>query len=167
MPNEFLYEWGAIVGNLLLRQGLSYGIGGMYIEFCNVASPGDTVPPPTFTRDADQGIAYYDALAESGNQDYLRVPLTAGTLLVSDETNFPYGNQPTFFAMTQGLVGVNGLPFSDINNSVVYGGALVSFVDANDPTQDLILSRFYSTTAAQQPKLPNSQVGFEWQITLE
>lgn len=161
--NDTLYEWATIFGQLLLRQGLNFGIGGMYIEFENTAEPGDPVTPPIVTRDADQGIDYYDALAGSGVRDYLRVPLVAGTLTSSDPVNFPKGNVSTFFAQTTGLVGVHGKTFSDVVNSVVFGAALVSFVDLADATQDLILSRLYKDSTEQIAKTPTIQVGVEWQ----
>ncbi len=164
--NDFLFEWGAIFANLLMRKGVNYGIGGMYLEFANVASPGDIVTPPDFTRYPENGVDYYNGLSTSPDLDYLRVPLVATTLQVSDTTKFPKGNQPTFFAQTRGLVGVHGKPFSDANNSVVFGGALVAFVDDADPTQDIVLSRFYLASDKQQPKLATSQIGFEWRLTL-
>lgn len=164
--NDFLYEWGAIFGNLLCRRGLNYGVGGMYVEFENVGTPGDPVAPPAFTRDADEGVDYYNALADSADRDYLRVPLISATMGSSDEAKFPKGNRPTFFAQTGGVAGVHGKPFSDADNSVVFGGALVAFVDEADHTRDLVLSRFYVSTGKQQPKLSTSQIGFEWRLTL-
>lgn len=164
--NDFLYEWGTIFGNLLCRRGLNYGIGGMYIEFENVGTPGDPVSAPAFTRDADEGVAYYNALADSADRDYLRVPLIAATMDSSDPDKFPKGNRPSFFAQTIGVEGVHGKPFSDANNSTVFGGALVAFVDEADHTRDLVLSRFYVSTQKQQPKLSTSQIGFEWRLTL-
>lgn len=164
-PNALLYEWGAIFSQLILRRGLNYGIGGMYIEFENVNNPGDPVTAPTFTRDVGEGLDYYNALANSSNRDYLRVSIISGTLDTSDPVKFPKGNQPVFFAQTSGLVGVHGKPFSDVNNSTVFGGALVSFVDETDHTLDLVLSRSYVSTARQQVKLPTSQIGFEWRLT--
>jgi hypothetical protein len=164
--NNFLYEWGAIFARLLMRQGLNYGIGGMYMEFANVASPGDPVSPPTFTRGADEGVEYYNSLGDTADLDYLRVPLIASTLDTSDIVNFPKGNQPTFFAQTSGVEGVHGKGFSDAFNSTVFGGALVAFVDESDFTKDIVLSRFYLEVANQQPKLSTSQIGFEWKLTL-
>lgn len=164
--NDILYEWGALVGRLLLRQGLNYGIGGMYIEFANVASPGDPVTPPDVSRDAGQGVDYYNDLSTSPDFDYLRVPLIAGTIDSSDQTRFPKGNQLTFFAQTSGVEGVHGKPFSDVNNSVAFGGALVAFVDDSDFTQDLVLSRFYFSVDEQMAKLATGQIGYEWKLLL-
>ena len=165
-PNALLYEWGAIFGNLLRRQGLNYGIGGMYMEFENVASPGDPVSVPAFTRDAGEGVEYYNGLALSGDRDYLRVPLVATSMDSTDETNFPKGNRPIFFAQTSGVEGVHGKGFSDADNSTVFGGALVAFVDEDDPTRDIVLSRFYLEVAKQVPKLATSEIGFEWRLKL-
>jgi hypothetical protein len=164
--NDFLYEWGALIGPLLARQGLQYGIGGMYLEFANVAAPGDTVTPVAFGRDADEGADYYSGLAFSPTFDYLRVPLTAVVVESSDPTLFPKGNAPRFFAQTAGVAGVHGKPFSAADNSTVIGGALVAFVDEDDHTRDLVLSRFYFAESDQQPKLDTSQVGLDWRVKL-
>lgn len=166
-PNLFLYEWGAIFANLLLRKGLNYGVGGMYLEFENVASPGDPVAAPDYGRGADQGVEYYAALSGSPDRDYVRVPLVAGTLTSTDAATFPNGNLASFFAQTAGVEGVHGKPFSDVNNSVVFGGALVAFVDEADHTRDLVLSRFYFDVADQVPKLATGQVGLEWRLNLQ
>lgn len=165
--NDVLYEWGAIVGTLLTEGRREYRIGGIYIEYMNVADPSDPVTAPSFTRDAGQGVEYYDSLIDDPDRDYLRVPLVASRLDISNETNFPKGNMPLFFAQTTGVVGVHGKPFSDVNNSKVYGGALVAFVDKDDATQDLVFSRFYLPTNNQQTKLPTSQIGLEWELTLK
>lgn len=165
--NDVLYEWGSIVGQLLTEGRREYRIGGMYIEFMNAGDPGDPVTPPSFTRDAGEGVDYFNSLATDPDRDYMRVPLVAARLDTSDETNFPHGNMPTFFAQTTGVTGVHGKPFSDVNNSIVYGGALVAFVDPNDATRDLVFSRFYLATEHQQAKLPTSQIGLEWELTLK
>lgn len=165
--NALLYEWGAIFGNLLLKKGLQYGIGGMYIEFENVASPGDPVTVPTFTRDADEGVEYYNALSGSPDRDYLRIPLTFGTIDSTNETNFPKGNRPIFFAQTSGVLGTHGKTYSDVVNSTVYGGALVAFVDDTDYTRDIVLSRVYFDVDKQQVKLATSELGLEWRLNLQ
>lgn len=164
--NDFLYEWGAIFANLLLRKGLNYGIGGMYIEFENTGSPGDPVSAPTFSRDPDEGVEYYNELAFSADRDYLRVPLVSGSLDSTDAAKFPRGNRPSFFAQTTGVAGVHGKAFSDVANSTVFGGALVAFVDDADATRDIVLSRYYVDVEKQQVKLSTSQIGFEWRLIL-
>ena len=76
--NLVLYEWAALTGRLLNGLGTKYSIGGMYLEFENVASPGDTVTPPAFDR--SRTISYYNNLSGSADRDYLRVPLNSTQL---------------------------------------------------------------------------------------
>jgi len=159
-PNLVLYQWGEIVGKLLTTGDAKYRIGGMYLEFENVASPGDPVSVPTFGR--DRTIQYYDDLSGSGVRDYLRVPMTATTY--TDEAEQTILN---FFARSSGTVGVHGKTFSDTVNSTIFGASLVAFVDSTDATQDLLLSSYYFDVADQQQKLSTSQVGLEWQLALQ
>lgn len=167
VPNLALKQWATIVGTLLLEGRINYRIGAMYIEFANVASPGDTVAAPTFDRTPASAISYYNGLSTSSNKDYLRVPITAGILDTTDVANCPTGDTPSWFAMTQGVEGVHGKPFSNVNNSTVYGAALVATVDEADPTQDLVFSRFYLPTNQQLLKLATSQIGLQWQVPLQ
>jgi hypothetical protein len=163
LPNLVLYEWGAIQGRGLLGEP-GARITHMYLEFENSGDPDTPAVAPSLGRGADQGIEYYNSLSVSADRDYLRVPLVAGTLASSDETLYPKGNLPTFFAQTSGVEGVWGKPFSDAENSRIFGAALVALVDEDDPTQDLVYSRIYLDAANQQVKLPTSQVGVEWEM---
>jgi hypothetical protein len=165
-PNLVLYEWAAIVGTLLTQGLNNYRINGMYLEYANVDDPDDEVPVPDYDRAEASGVSYYDSLADSAQGDYLRVPLTAATLTSSDETNFPQGNDCLFFAQSQGTTGVHGKAFSAAANSKFFGAALVAMRDEDDPTQDLVLSRFYTDTDKQQVKLDASQIGVEWLLQL-
>ena len=92
--------------------------------------------------------------------------MTAHTLGSSDDVVFPKGNQPVFFARSQGTEGVHGKTFGYGSNSVIFGASLVAFVDSTDATRDLILSTFYFAADDQQPKLATSQIGLEWELTL-
>jgi len=161
--NLVVYEWAKIVAKLLSSGDASYRIGGLYMEFENVASPGDTVSAPSFDRTRD--ISYYTNLAGSSSRDYLRVPLTAQT--ISSSGGDLADNEITFFARSSGVTGVHGKTFSDSVNSVVFGASLVAFVDNTDATQDLILSSVYFDPADQQAKLATSQIGLEWLIQLQ
>lgn len=161
--NTVLYQWATITAKLLTAGQANYRIAGMYLEFENVASPGDAVSVPTFNR--TRTVEYYDDLAGSANKDYLRVPLTASQLLSNGEGLDQ--NQMVFFARSSGIAGVHGKSFSDATNSVIFGASLVAFVDSNDATQDLLFSSFYFDVADQQPKLATSQVGIEWELTLQ
>lgn len=165
--NLVLDEWGAIVGRLLAQGSPEYRISAMYIEYENVADPDTPVIPPGLSRDADEGVDYYNSLAYVADRDYLRVPLIASTLGSSDEVRYPKGNMPVFFAQTSGVIGVHGRPFSDVNNSRVFGAALVAAVNWADATQDLVLSRFYLDADKQQMKLVSSQLGVEWAMKLK
>lgn len=162
-PNTVLYQWATVTAKLLTAGQANYRIAGMYLEFENVASPGDTVSVPTFDR--TRTVEYYDNLADSATKDYLRVPLTASQIL-SNGVGLDQ-NQMVFFARSSGILGVHGKPFSDAANSVIFGASLVAFVDNNDATQDLLFSSFYFDVADQQPKLATSQVGIEWELTLQ
>ena len=44
-PNLVLYQWAEIVSKLLTVGDSRYRIGGMYLEFQNVASPGTPDAP--------------------------------------------------------------------------------------------------------------------------
>lgn len=160
--NTIVYSWSEILSELLSKGNTKYRISGMYLEFANVASPGDIVSVPTYDRTRD--IDYYSDLALSSDLDYLRVPLTAVT--TSDSGDL-VSNVLTFFAMSSGVVGIHGKPFSAANNSVIYGGALVAMPEAGDASQDKIFSTMYLATDEQQAKSPNSQIGLEWQIEIQ
>jgi hypothetical protein len=161
--NLVLYQWAEITSKLLTLGDSRYRIGGMYLEFQNVANPGDPVSPPIFDR--TRTVQYYDDLAGSSDTDYLRVPLI-GSQTLSTGSGL-VNNEIVFFARTGGVVGVHGKPFSYAANSVVFGASLVAFIDATDATQDLLFSSFYFDVPDQQQKLATSQVGIEWALTLE
>lgn len=164
--NDILYEWAAIVGELLRKapDGKPYGVGGMYIEFEN--NGGADVSPPTVASRGD-GRDYYANLLEHPTRDYLRVPLTASTLTSTDEELFPQGNLLTFFAQTQGVAGVHGKQFSSAQQSRVYGLGLVAYPDFGDESQDLLFSRYYYDAAAKQlTKIPSGEIGVEYRLTL-
>jgi hypothetical protein len=158
--NLVVYEWASIVGNLLNGTGLNYRIGGMYLEFDNDGSP---VTPPSFDR--TRNVGYYNDL--TGNRDYLRVGLTSALLTSSDATLFPGGNKCTFFSRSQGTQGVHSTAFSNAAGSIIFGASLVAYVDDTDSTQDLILSSMYFDSGDQQEKLSTSQIGLEWELTLQ
>lgn len=162
--NDMLYDADTVLSQLLRGSvdGRNYYVGGMYIEFDN--SGGAVSPTPTISRSGN--LSYYNTL-NSGNpdRDYLRVPLVGSQLESSNDTNWPDGNKPTFFAMTAGTTGVHGNTFSDVAGSRVYGGALVAFCDPGDSSQDLIWARAYLASADQVEKLAGSQIGIDWQYT--
>jgi hypothetical protein len=93
------------------------------------------------------------------------VPLTASS--VQSTGSGLTNNELLFFARSSGLTGVHGKDFSYAANSVVFGASLVAFIDSTDATQDILFSSFYFNLADQQQKLASSQVGLEWQLTLQ
>lgn len=162
--NLVVYDWATIVGKLL-RGDASYRLSAMYIEFANVASPGDPVSEPSLDRSG--AAAYYAGLADDPEKDYLRVPLYASGMESSDDELFPGGNLLRLYARTSGVVGVHGKPFSAGDNSTVFGAALVSTPDFANAELDVVFSRWYAETEEQRPKEVNSQVAVEWELTLE
>lgn len=165
VPNETLFDWAGIYSKLLTEGNVNFKIGGMYLEYENVADPDDPVSVPTFDRSG--GLSYYQSLASSPTRDFLRVALTAATRSSTDPVKFPDGNLATFFAQSQGVVGTHGKAFSDAVNSKIFGGALVAFPDVADAVQDIVHSRFYLPVSGQQVKLPTSEVGLEWDVELQ
>jgi len=162
LPNLVLYDWGAAAIRLFATGEQRYRISMMYIEFENVSNPSDPVTVPTMTR--SDSNTYYNSLSGNPVRDYLRVPILGHQLSSSDQTLYPKNNVVNFFAQTAGTSGVHGKPFSDTNNSKVFGMALVAAVDELDPTKDIIISRFYLPTTQQQLKAPNTQIGVEWRL---
>lgn len=148
-------SWATVVARLMTGEtdGKTYKPSVMFIEFEN--NGGAAVTPPTI--DETDGIEYYDGL--SGTRDYLRVPLTASTVESTDDELYPLGNSCLYFAQTAGSAGENGLTFSSANSSRVYGGAIVSTPVPGDPTQDLLVGRFYYSSDDQVIKVAGSQVG--------
>jgi hypothetical protein len=170
-PNQIQYDWGFIAAQTIGRGLFSYRIAAMYIEFENVASPGDPVTIPTFGR--DEGTEYYDDLQSSGTRDFLRVPLLQDPMLgiaTGFESYFTAGengNKLTFFAQSQGTTGVHGKTFSDSVNSKVFGAALVATPTFADRTQDIIFARSYFPTAEQTLKEASSQIGISWEVSFK
>lgn len=151
-----MYSWGKLTANSLIGKH-NYRIAGMYLEFANVASAGDTVAIPTYDR--TRTIAYYDNLASSDTADYLRVPLYSEKITESNTINTLDLSVRAF-----GVAGVHGKPFSYDSNSVIYGAALIAMVDDTDATRDILYSVQYHPAEAQYPKMSTGQLGFDWQL---
>lgn len=163
--NDVMYDAATVFAELLRGEpdGKQYRVGAVYFEFEN--NGGAPVSPPSFERDG--GKSYYDGLLTDSYKDYIRVALTAATMDATDEDNYPRGNRLTFFAQTEGVIGVHGKTFSDTVSSRVFGGALVATPEFSDDTQDLVVSRFYfSDSDNQLIKLAGSQIGLTWRFKL-
>lgn len=169
--NQIQFDWGYIAAQTIGRGKVSYRLSALYIEFENVASPGDAVTIPSFTRAA--GTEYYDDLQSSGSRDYLRVPLLQDPLIsiASGFENYftenTDGNKITIFAQTQGVVGVHGKTFSDSVNSKVFGAAAVATPVYSDPTQDIVFARTYFGVSEQTLKEASSQIGVSWEFSFK
>lgn len=164
-----LQVWSGYIAAKAIGQGDgNFRIRGFYIEFENVALPGDPVSAPV-SFSVNDGIEYYQNL--TGDRDYLRVPLAgvptiqvpAGMESIFAEPG--QGNRILLFAETAGSVGVNGLPFSDAVNSKIYGLAIIAAPDWNDPSQDLVFARGYYQESQQKLKSAGTQIGVSWQHT--
>ncbi len=168
-PNQIQYSWGFVAAQCIGRGDRSYRISSMYVEYENVAAPGDAVTVPVFGR--EEGQDYYSDLLLSANRDFLRVPLiiepTIGIELGFEDyfTEGVDGNKLTFFTQTQGTQGFHGKPFSDAVNSKIFGVALVATPEFGDPSQDVVFARTYFDVSDQTLKLASSQVGITWDVS--
>lgn len=173
--NQIQYAWGHVAARQLGYRPQpdrpSYHISAMYLEFENVANPGDTVTVSAFDRDL--GITYFDELMYSPVQDFLRVPLRLEPALGISSGYEEFftaglnGNQLTFFAQTAGLSGVHGKLFSHTVNSKIYAATLVATPVFSDRTKDAVFARTVFEDAHQVTKEASSQVGITWDIAFE
>lgn len=164
--NQIQYDWARIALQCMGRGKASYRINAVYVEFQNVASPGDPGDVPEFDR-AD-GVEYYTSL--TGDRDYLRLPLLSEPALSVDPAYADYFtgegddfNTMTFFAQTAGTLGVNGLEFSSGANSLAVGIALVATPVWADRTRDVVFGRTYFEVAEQVAKEASHQIGVSWE----
>ncbi len=160
--NSNVKESGAILTQLL-RGRREYKINAVYLEFYNVASPGDPVTVPSI--EVTEGRDYFDNLG--ANADYLRVQLVTPPTIrpqAGEESLFAeeMGNEIEWFCLSEGEAGINGLPFGYGSNSVVYGMALVATPVWGDRTQDLIFARGYYEISNQIAKSASDQIGVRW-----
>lgn len=169
--NEALAAWGYVAARGLSEGSPTWRIRKVYVEFQNVAVESDLVAVPTVDGlNPLHGRPYYDALADSTDTDYLRVDVLAAPQIDVEDGYagaFPdagTGNLLRLHAQSSGLIGINGLPFDDGNNSKVFGTALVVAPVENDPTQDIVIARGYFEGAAQLIKLPGRQIGVTWEV---
>jgi hypothetical protein len=153
-----MFMAGGADGIAALIAGTGTRINTMYLEFENGA-PG-SIAEPSYA--AEDGRAYFTGLTTP--KDYLRIPLTVDPTIST--TDYAYnGNQAAFFGITSGIVGMNGLPYSETAGSVVYGGALVISPDVNDPSQDQIFARTYWVDRLF-PKSDGRQIGVQWSVRI-
>lgn len=168
-PNLRMLTWGYLACQLFGRRDLRFAPAHLYVEFANPANPEDeiTFDPPQ----SDDSLDYYSSLGNSPDRDFLRVPLppAAEIQVDPDYANLlppDRGNRLRFLAqVAAGAVGVFGKPFSEVNNSRVYGVALVASPSPGDWTSDILFSRGYYAPEEQIPKMANLQVGIAYATT--
>ena len=166
--NQIQYDWGAIATRCIGKGERNYRVSAMYIEFENVASPGNAVAIPTYER--SEGRSYYQDLQDSVNRDFLRIPLLyepSVRIQAGREDYFEEGltgDVLRFAAQSQGSVGFHGKTFSAGTNSKVFGVALVATPVFSDPTQDLIFARTYFQTSEQLVVAASKSVGITWDV---
>jgi len=158
--NLILYS-GADVLALMASGAPGFHVATMYMEYENLADPGDTPSIPSYDRTG--GIAYYNGLSASPNKDFLRIPITVSPSLSSSDDAIYDGNVVTFFAVSEGLAGFHGKPFGPSSNSAVYGAGLVASPDPSDQTQDRVFARTY-TGIGKILKETGFEIGITWQL---
>lgn len=176
--NQIQYSWGFIaakqIGYRPNPERYSYNISAVYIEFENQTDPEDDISVAPFSRDL--GINYYNALVDSPNRDFLRIPLIiepAGSVSSGYEANLPTEqqlNKLTFFVQTVGTQGVHGKTFSHNaagGTSKVYAAALAAAPLYSDRTKDVIFARTMFIPSNQVTKEASSQIGLTWDIAFE
>jgi hypothetical protein len=167
--NTLMVEWGYAAARLFGFGDRSYKINRLYVEFENVAAPEDPVSTPAY--DEFELRDYYDNLVAP--RDYLRIPLEGdpqlfiGTGYENYFTSGETGNALLFKGVTQGAVGVNGVPFSNGTNSKIFGVGLVAAPVDGDKTQDVLICRAYYAEAAQKLKPASGEVGISWPLTFK
>lgn len=162
--NLLMFEWAALACRRLASDDFpEFRISGFYFEYNNVASPNDPVStPPPFDRSTT--INYY--LNLPSQFDWLRVPITLTSFRSTDLVSFPNKNAVTFYGQSAGTVGMNGSPFSHVNNSKIYACGLVALRDQGDFTQDIIFARisFENEPSKQLLKPAGGQVAGSWEV---
>jgi len=139
---------------------MRYKLAYMYMQFQNLTLPGDTPSVPTYT--AADGVEYYTALEVNATQDFLRVPLLVSPTFSPSDSNYA-GNLVTYVALSGGVTsGFWGKPFSEANNSAVFGGALVA-APTGQMQGDKIFARNYPTSA-KILKPAGEQIVMQWSI---
>jgi len=136
----------------------NFKAGAMYFEYQNLASEIDDPTPPAFSK--DEGVEYYSGLQYSPNVDFIRVPILVAPAVSEREA----GTLLTLYAVTPASdYGFWGKPFDALNNSAVYGGAVVATPDVASPSADVVIARNYPT-AAKVLKAPGEQICMVWSI---
>lgn len=165
--NTIMVHWGFLIYKTLFANDPTHRIIGAYIEYKNVANPSDTVSVPSYNKFSP--ISYYQSLP--ADCDCLRVPIN-GTPTVDIAPGYePYfssgqGNRVTVTFQTTNANGhFKGLPFSHMNNSKIYGYAILAMPNQSNSNQDILFARAYFNPADQVLKPAASHIGIRWRCT--
>lgn len=129
-------KYTTVVSNLLAGNA-SYMPNYLYVEFTN-----DTVIIPESYQDPDY---YKNGIPNTAG--YLRIPITIKPT-VSD-------NKITYTVLATNTISSTDVSFG--NGSTIYGVALVSAPDSNDPNGDIVFAREYFTDPSKQLVMTNNQ----------
>lgn len=151
-PNQTVFSGIDLVVQILSGVLDGPGLNGMYLEFENTADPSAVVIPGI---DNTKGVEYYRQLASP--RDYLRVPLQLYGNLAASDSRYK-ANKAHYLGNSGGASGVNGLAFSALAGSAVYGAALVKL--GRTPADDIVYARSYMTVAKGVPA--EQQIGVSW-----
>lgn len=133
---------------------------GFYLEFRDDLL-GWSVP----TNFGRQGYDYFHG--GMSTTDVLRVPLLQTAGYAASSTIYA-SNQVTFIGQSAGadpVLGKNGDYSFTRSTSYIVGGGLIAMPDADDWTQDIVLTRGYVSTPLQRPADPN-EVMVRWQFII-
>jgi len=165
--NTLLYGWAPIAVHRLTTPDSPYWLNTLYIEYANVADPGDPVSTPVVGR--DDGLNYYAALASVPDRDYLRVPTVGGpefgTIPGTEATLGPgWHNLAVVRGTTaNATAGVHGRPYG--LQSKLCGLALASAPNRADPSADLIYGRAYWSPTQQVATIAGTNLTVEYEIS--
>lgn len=137
-------EYTTVVANLLAGNA-SYMPNYLYVEFTN-----STVSVPEDQTSAD----YYEDLTDPVG--YLRIPITIKPTVS--------GNKITYTVLATTTTSANGVTFG--NGSIIYGVALVSAPDPNDPTDDIVFAREYFESEKRLTMTSNQTFCFSFQLAI-
>lgn len=138
-----------------MRGDNTHPINCIYIEFENVADPGDTVAVPTAST--NEGLEYYNNLG--ADRDFVRAAIVGlPDLSISSGLGAYFGdgegNTLTFVSITAATAGELGRDFDNTSNSKVYGLALVCAPDWQDRSKDILIQRAYYSAEPEQVVRP-------------
>jgi len=162
--SQLVYQKNQIMDSITLCAAQLFGgsvlykAGAMYFEYQNLASEGDDPTPPSF--DKSDGIEYFTGLQYSADVDFIRAPILVSPSISETDDGYLL----TLYAVTPGEeTGFWGKPFDAVNNSAVYGGAVVATPVPDTQSNDIVIARNYPT-GAKVLKAPGEQICMVWNI---